>query len=285
MLAGGQTVLAPKFSASRFWDHMRDYNVSMFSIIGTVMQIIWKQPPSPRDKDHNVRITWGGPITIEPAAFEERFGVRVLPGDGVFGMTETGVVNMSSFNATESGKIRSIYQVRIGDDNDAAVAPGEVGEILVRPEEPGVLFSGYAGMPEATIAAWRNLWFHTGDLGKMDSQGRMTFIGRKKERIRSGGHNISSWEVEEVIDRHEAILECAVIGVPSELGEEDVKAYVVLRPGASLSKDELIAFCTANMARFMVPRQVEFIEEMPKTQSGKPAKGKLSELHKSAAGG
>lgn len=280
MLVGGRVVLAPRFSASRFWDHAREFNVTTFSIIGTVMQIIWKQPPSPRDKDHKVRVTWGGPITIEPEVFEQRFGVRVLPGEGVYGMTETGIPSMASFDPAASGKIRPMYQVRIGDADDAELPSGEVGEILVRPDEPGVLFSGYLAMPEATLEANRNLWFHTGDLGKMDAEGRLTFVGRKGERIRRGGHNISAWEIEEVIDEHPDVLENAVIGVPSALGEQDVKAYIVTRPGASLTAAQLLEYCQANLAKFMVPQHLEFLDEMPKTQSGKPAKGALLALHK-----
>jgi crotonobetaine/carnitine-CoA ligase len=275
LLVGGRVVVAPRFSASRFWADMREYEVTVFSIIGTVMQILWKQPPSTADRDHKVRITWGGPITVEPADFKRRFGVEVLPGKGCFGMSETGMVSITSADPSKSGRVRSIFEVRIADDNDDPVGKNQVGEILVRSTEPSVMFSGYLGMPEATIAAWRNLWFHTGDSGFLDSEGRLVFLGRKRDTIRRAGHNISCWEVEEVVDRHPSVLECTVIGVPSELGEEEIQAFVVLRSGASLSEDELLDYCRHGMAAFMVPQKVRFVDTIPKTETGKAAKAVL----------
>jgi crotonobetaine/carnitine-CoA ligase len=279
VLVGAQAVVAPRFSASRFWTHMAQFDVTVFSIIGTVMQILWKQPASLGDRQHRVRIAWGGPITVDPAAFEQRFGVHVLPGEGVYGMSETGMVSITSLDPTTSGKVRPIYEVRIADHNDDPMLPGETGEILVRPTESGVMFSGYLAMAEATVAAWRNLWFHTGDLGRLNPDGRLIFVGRKKDTIRRAGHNISCWEVEEVIDAHAAVLESAVIGVPSHLGEEEVKAYVVRQPGTSLTSSELLEHCRGKLAPFMVPQHVAFIGEIPKTQTGKPAKGVLLTLH------
>jgi len=276
VLVGGSVVVAPRFSASQFWAQMRRYNVTVFSIIGTVMQILWKQPEDPRDRNHSVRISWGGPISVAPSEFERRFGVKVLPGEGVFGMSETGMVSISSLDPSTSGKVRAVFEVRIGDENDDPVPKTEVGEILVRPTEPGVMFDGYLGMPEETVAAWRNLWFHTGDLGRIDSQDRLIFVGRKRDSIRRAGHNISSWEVEEGINSHPSVQECAVVGVPSALGEEEVAAFVVLRPEALLSAEGLIAHCHAKMAAFMVPQHVSFVCDIPKTPTGKPAKAALA---------
>jgi crotonobetaine/carnitine-CoA ligase len=279
LITGGRVVLAPRFSASRFWKHQHDFDVTVFSIIGTVMQILWKGEPSPLDRGHRVRVTWGGPLPVDAAAFEERFGVRVLPQDGVYGMSETGMICMSSFDPALSGKVRSIYQVRIADDNDDEVPAGEVGEILVRPTEPGTSFSGYLAMPQATVDATRNLWFHTGDLGHVDSENRLTFLGRKREMIRRAGHNISTWEIEEVVGDHPDVIECAAIGVPSELGEQDVKLYVSTRPGSALDADALVEFCRGRMASFMIPQHVEFLVEIPKTPTDKPAKSELLALH------
>ena len=275
MLAGGRVVLAPRFSVSRFWADMRRYDVTVFSIIGTVMQILWKQPASSADRDHKVRITWGGPITVDPAQFKDRFGIEVLPGEGCFGMSETGMVSVTSLNPALSGRVQESFEVRIGDDEDDVLPRNQVGEILVRPREPGVMFAGYLAMPEATLAAWRNLWFHTGDLGLIDSQDRLVFVGRKRDTIRRAGHNISSWEVEEAINGHPLVEESAVVGVASALGEQEVHAFVVLRAGASLTQEQLLEYCRARMAAFMIPHGVSFIAEIPKTETGKPAKGAL----------
>ena len=278
LLVGAEVVLAPRFSASRFWAHMQQFDVTVFSIIGTMMQILWKRPSIPDERGHRVRITWGGPITVPPPEFEARFGVPVLPGDGIFGMTETGMVNMTSFDPEASGKVRPIYEVQIADEHDDPLPPGEVGEILVRPREAGVMSDGYLAMPEATVESWRNLWFHTGDLGRMDAEGRLMFVGRKREMIRRGGHNISAWEVEEVVDAHPAVLESAALPVPSPLGEDELKVFVVVQPGEVLDAEALISHCRERLAAFMVPQHVEFIDVLPKTPTGKPAKARLAEL-------
>lgn len=284
LLVGAHVVLAPRFSASRFWSDMVRHEVTVFSIIGTVMQILWKQPPSEMDRQHKVRVTWGGPITVEPAEFEARFGVKVLPGAGVFGMSETGIVTMSDFDPTISGKVRSMYDLIVADDEDGPLPAGLTGEILVRPKEPGVMYYGYLNMPAEAVAASRNFWFHTGDLGRLDSEGRLTFLGRKREVIRRAGHNISAWEIEQVVDGHPAVLESAAIAVPSPLGEDEVKLYVALRSDACLTASELLAHCETSLARFMLPQHIEFLAELPKTQTGKPAKAALLALHQAAVG-
>jgi crotonobetaine/carnitine-CoA ligase len=274
LLVGARAVLAPRFSASAFWPTLRDHEVTVFSVLGTVMQILWQREPEPAEREHRVRLTWGGPISVEPAAFEERFGIRVLPGEGVNGMSEVGIPSMSSFDPARSGIVREPYEIRIATDDDDPVPPGELGEILVRPREPGVLFSGYLGHPEATVAAWRNLWFHTGDVGTMDADGRFTFVGRKRDMIRRGGHNISTWEIEEVVGTHPAVAAAAAVGAPSELGEEEVVLFVV----GDVSDEELLAFCAERMAAFMVPHRIVRIDEIPSLANGKPARARLVEL-------
>jgi crotonobetaine/carnitine-CoA ligase len=276
MLVGGSVVVAPRFSASQFWADMRRFDVTVFSIIGTVMQILWKQAPSERDRDHRVRISWGGPITVDPVDFKRRFGVHVLPGEGVFGMSETGMVSMSHHASPDHAKVRSVFEIRIADDHDDEVPAGDQGEILVRPKEPGVMFAGYLAMPDATVAAWRNLWFHTGDRGFIDGNGRLVFVGRKRDTIRKAGHNISCWELEQVLDAHPGVQESAVIGIPSELGEEDVKAFVVRRSASTLTVADLLNYCRDKMAAYMVPKYIAFIDEIPKTETGKPAKAQLA---------
>jgi carnitine-CoA ligase len=284
LFVGGRLVLAPRFSASRFWEDMRRFDVTMFSIIGTVMQILWKGEPSAADRDHRVRISWGGPLPIDLNDFKERFGVEVLPAEGVYGMSETGMVSTTSLDPTWSGRVVPWLDVRIADDNDDPVPTGEVGEILVRQAEPGTMFREYLSMPEATVEACRNMWFHTGDLGRLDGDGLLTFLGRKREMIRRAGHNISTWEVEEVIGAHEDVVESAALGVPSPLGEEDLKVYVVRRDGSSLDAEALLEYCRERMAAFMIPQHLEFIDAIPKTPTGKAATSRLLELHHESVG-
>ena len=165
------------------------------------------------------------------------------------------------------------YEIRIAED----------GELLVRCDEPGYVTLGYHGMPEATAEAFREGWFHTGDLARLDAEGWLYYLGRKKDVIRRRGENISAFEIEEMVEAHPAVLQAAAFGVPSELTEEEVKVCVVLRPGASLSPRELATWCEARMARHMVPRYVEFLDRMPLTPTEKVEKYRLREAGVTAA--
>jgi crotonobetaine/carnitine-CoA ligase len=193
-------------------------------------------------------------------------------------MTEIGLVSMSSFEPSHGSGVGEAWEVRIGDDVDDEVRRGEIGEILVRPREAGTLFHGYYGRPDATVEVTRNLWFHTGDLGRMDAEGRLAFVGRKKDMIRRRGHNISTWEIEEIVGSHDAVAECVAVGVPATLGEEDVLVAVVPRADAELDPDRLRAFCAERMAPYMVPDHVRVVAEIPTTSTGKPAKAELAAL-------
>jgi crotonobetaine/carnitine-CoA ligase len=278
LLVGAEAIVPRRFSASAFWDDMRAFGVTVFGIVGTVMQILWNREPSPGDRDHRVRLAWGGPTPVDLRAFEERFGVAVLRGEHTYGMTEIGIVCMGDHDPLASGRVRPIYDVIVADDDDVPLPAGEIGEILVRPREPGVLFDGYLNRAEATVGATRNLWFHTGDLGHLDDARRLTFLGRKREMIRRAGHNISTWEVEEAVGAYPAVLECAALGRPSPMGEEEVEVFVVPRPGADLDLEPLLDFCREHMAAFMVPQHVLVVSEIPKTATGKLALGALEEL-------
>jgi crotonobetaine/carnitine-CoA ligase len=195
-------------------------------------------------------------------------------------MTETFAVTMFTPDDPETkgasaGRPRGLAEVQIVSDEDDPLPPGEVGEICVRPCEPGIIMSGYYKMPEATVRDTRNLWLHTGDRGRLDSDGYLYFVDRKKEAIRRRGENISAYEVEMLIARHPSVLEVAAVPVASELSEDEVMIYVVCRSGCQLSEEELVRFANQNMAHFMVPRFVHFIEALPKTASEKIEKYKL----------
>ena len=168
------------------------------------------------------------------------------------------------------------FEVSIVDDNDNPVPAGTVGEMVIRPNEPGIMSDEYFGMPEATLISRRNLWFHTGDLARIDEDGLFYFVCRKAERIRVRGEMVSGFEVEEGILSHPDIEDCAVVGVDSPLGEEEVNAFVVLKPDKSITANVVQDHCRQRMAKHMIPARVEIVSEIPRTPTGKPEKGKLS---------
>jgi crotonobetaine/carnitine-CoA ligase len=278
LLAEASIALYPRFSASRFWDQIRESGATVFNALGAMANIIWQQPASPRDRDHTVRICMMVPNSRALAdGFMERYGIRVT---SVFAMTENCAVvvfgpDESPDKVPAAGRVRDYMSVQIVDELGRELPPGEIGEIRIRPNERGIIMLGYYNKPEATVEATRDLWFHTGDLGHLDDKGYLYFSDRKKEAIRRRGENISAYEVETMLCKHPAVLEAAAVPVVSELGEDDLMVYVVTAPGAEVSHPDLIQFCSQTMPYFMVPRYVEFIQALPKTPSEKVEKYKL----------
>jgi crotonobetaine/carnitine-CoA ligase len=266
LVAEARMVLSDHFSASRFWDEIRHYGATQFNYLGAVMPILAKQPVREDDLDNPAVIALGA--GCPPGVMEEvetRFGITCLEG---FGMTEIGIpihVRAEDRRKGSCGKPMDIYEVRLVDDDDNEVAPGETGEIVFRPREPFIMMLEYYNMPEKTVEASRNLWFHTGDLARKDTDGYFYFVDRKKDALRRRGENISSFEVERAINTHPKILESAAVAVKSELAEDEVKICVVLQPGESLEYAELIRYADERMPYFAVPRFVEFMESLPKT--------------------
>lgn len=279
--AGARCVLEQRFSAGAFWDTCRAGGVTAFNYMGALIMMLWKQPPRPDDADHPVRRGFGAPCPPEVwEPFEERFGVRLTE---VYGSTEVPIVTQNGTAAAgladrrvgTAGRSSGLYDVRIVDESDREVAPGVAGEIVVAARPNHATFSGYYDMTEATAEVWRGGWFHTGDRGVMDAGGYLTFIDRLKDCVRRRGENISSWEVEQSIARHPAVLEAAVVGVPSDLSEEEVLACVVLKPGHSLTGAGLIEHCAGRMADFAVPRYVRWMDELPRNASERVQKFQL----------
>jgi carnitine-CoA ligase len=209
--------------------------------------------------------------------FERRFGVRVFQG---FGMTEC---NMLAYATTDDpcipgccGTVRGeLFDVAILDpDTDERVGDGEVGEICVRPKFANGFMQGYFGMAEKTVEAWRNLWFHTGDAGRLENGTRLHFADRIKDRIRRRGENVSAFEVEQVLGLLPGVLESAVVGIQvgDEGAEEEIKACIVRSPAAALSAVQVLEHCIANVPRFAVPRFIEFVDALPRTPSSKVQK-------------
>jgi carnitine-CoA ligase len=262
MLLDAKFAVAERFSASRWWDDCRKFDAVEFNTLGGMIPILLKQPPRPDDRKHKVRVVLSAACPSNVwREFEQRFGVRIIE---VYGMVDSPGFLMNDVGRVGSmGKPVGEVEFRVVDDNDQPLPPGKVGELCFR--HPKGQLSRYHKLPDATAEAYRGGWFHSGDLAKTDEDGFYYFCGRKKASIRRRGENISAWEIETVVDQHPAVLESAAYAVPSELGEDEVKIAVVLKPGARLAPEELIEYCHGRMAYYAVPRFIEFIDELPKT--------------------
>jgi carnitine-CoA ligase len=276
LTVGGTAAIGRRFSASRFWDEARTFDATVFNFLGATLTILWKQLPSERDLDHRVRLAWGVPMPAWKSEWERRFG---FPLYELYGLTDAGIPAYDALDGPKPpgscGRVIPEFEVAIVDVDGRAVPVATVGEITVRGREPGLVMTEYWGMPEATREVLREGWLHTGDLGRLDADGYLYFHGRAKDAIRRRGENISAHEVEEVLMRHPDVVEAAVIGVPSELTEQDVKACVVLRAGAATTPAELRAHCAVRMPAFMVPRYIEIVAHLPKTATQKVEKFRL----------
>ena len=211
--------------------------------------------------------------------FERRFGLRVIAGYALsdYGFGASLSPDAPPEKSLSLGRTCEGVAIRVVDEDDLTLPAGQVGEIVMRIEQPGAAPLGYYKMPEATLAAWRNLWFHTGDRGYFDADGYLYLTDRKKDMIRRRGENISSYEVESVIALHPAVLQVAVYPLQSEHSEDEVAVTVMLKDGQALDPDELVAFCQQQMAAHMVPRFVEFVDAMPLTPTNKIEKYKIKE--------
>jgi carnitine-CoA ligase len=268
-----------RFHASSYWETAARMGATHVSLLISMINVLYKQPPKESDRSHAVRtaLTAGTTRAIWPE-FERRFGLTVIE---LYGMTECGCTTL--MNPPEAIRLGSIgtplgfVEADVVDDDDRPVGPGVRGELVVRPRVPFAMFLGYLGKPEKTVEAWRNLWFHTGDYVTRDADGYYFFVDRKKDVIRRRGENLAPYDVETVLNRHPAVFESVVVGVPSPLGEEDVKAFIQLRDGASASPTEIFEFCAEHLPFFMVPRYVEFVAEIPKTANQKSQRYVLRE--------
>ncbi len=278
IIRGATAALGERFSVSRFWSEVRAFGATVFDFMGATLTMLWKQPEQPDDADNPVRLGWGVPMPDFADRFEERFALKLIEN---YGSTDAGVPVFYPYDEPRRpgscGKAVYPYDLRIFNDRDEELPPRQVGEIVLRPLEPSLIMDGYYKMPEETLATIGNLWFHTGDFAYKDEDGYLYFVDRKKEMIRRRGENISAFEIEEVVSAHPAVLECAAIGIPSELTDEDVKLCVVLRHDMPIKPQDLIQFCTGKMAQFMIPRYVEFVDKLPKTPTQKVEKYRLKE--------
>jgi crotonobetaine/carnitine-CoA ligase len=272
---GGSIAMMESYSTDTFWEFVKQTQCTAIFLLGVMATFLMKRPPSSEDRDHKVRLALMVPLTDDAAPFSERFGIDVYT---IFNMTEISSPIVSEANPTKRGtcgRPRMGVEVRLVDENDCEVPVGHVGEMILRTDRPWAMNSGYHKNPEATARAWRNGWFHTGDGFRRDEDGYFYFVDRLKDTIRRRGENISSFEVEAEIVAHPSVREAAVIGVPSELSEDEVMAVIAPVPGQVIDPAELVAFLAERMAYFMVPRYIRTLNELPKTPSAKVQKAAL----------
>jgi crotonobetaine/carnitine-CoA ligase len=269
-IAGATVVVPPAFSLHAFWSDVRRHNATCSFLLGAMANWLYRQEPAERDADNPMQRMLIVPLLPEVEDFKHRFDCLVST---TWGSTEINVPTRSTFtlaNNKTCGRVAADrYEVRIVDENDHEVPAGVAGEAVVRTKEPWLLMAGYWQNPEGTAQAWHNQWVHSGDLLMADAEGNLYFVDRKKDAIRRRGENISSMEVEIEINAHPSVLECAVIPADSEHGEQEVMAVLVLKEQATLAPEALIHFLGERMAYFMVPRYVETVAALPKTQTGK----------------
>ncbi|HYG91719.1 MAG TPA: AMP-binding protein [Azospirillum sp.] len=281
MIAGCDAVLRERFSASAWISDIRRYGATVTNSLGAVTAFVVAQPPRPDDRDHHLRLVGAAP---NPAATEavlrERFGIADVIG--LYGMTEVNIPLYCEMGNPRPGTCGRLYEryfeVEIRDpQTDIPVPRGSVGEVMVRPKAAFGFMTGYHRMPDKTVEAWRNLWFHTGDAAVMGEDGYVTFVDRIKDCIRRRGENVSSYEVETAIARLDGVEEVAAYGVPTgvEGAEDEIMLAVVPSPGAPLDPQAIARHAARELPRYAQPRYIEIVDALPKTPTAKIQKAKL----------
>ena len=279
LAAGASLVLVDGFSASKFWDQIREHGATVFNFIGMMLLVLIKQPESEKDGDNSIRVAYGTPALGKSVQdyVEKRYGLTVLCG---YALTECPFGTIQPLYGLRKeksvGRPRQHWafknEIKIVDDNDKAVPHGTIGELVIRNT---TIMKGYYKEPELTKKTLKGGWLHTGDNAYQDTDGYFYFVDRKKDFIRRRGENISSIEVESVLNSHAKVLESAVIGVQSELLDEEVKAYIVPKPGETIDPVNLSQWCKERLAYFKIPRYMEFRDSLPKTPTHRIEKYKL----------
>ena len=278
LLNGATLIVEPRFSASGFIRGLAQQKATVTFVLGAMVPILLAQEPSQADRAHGVRVALAPAVPAHfHRRFTERFGIGLIDG---YGSTETNCIMGAPLPEQRPGTMGRLlpgFAARVVDPHDNELLDGEAGELLLRADEPFAFATGYFGMPDKTVEAWRNLWFHTGDRVVREKDGFYRFIDRMKDAIRRRGENISSYEVEQVLASHPLVQNAAVFPVRSELAEDEVMAAVVLRGGAELTYAALLDYCQPRMPYFAVPRFLEFVEALPLTENGKVTKYRLRE--------
>ncbi|MFE4667541.1 AMP-binding protein [Streptomyces sp. NPDC056716] len=286
LLSGGRAALARRFSVSGFWPEINRTGATIASMLGSLAVLVAKADDHPQAKNGGartsnttLRLVTGAPMPPETdQIFRTRFGAATF--SNAYGTTEASLISwLPAGNPGRPGSAGLVnaeaFVVGVFDEDDRAVPIGAEGEIVCRPRKPHVMFEGYWNRPEATVAAWRNLWFHTGDIGRLDEDGYLYFVDRKSDYLRRRGENISSWEIEKVFHTHPAVRDVCVHAVPSEVSEDDVKVTVVLRTeadGAALTAEALCRWAIDQLPYYAVPRYFEFRAALPLSRTGRSTK-------------
>jgi len=283
LFAGGSTVISPRFSASKFWNIISDYEITSFGSVATMLSILLDTYPQGVPdglKTGQLRFAMCGsaPVPAEVMkTFEETFNCPVVEG---YGLSESTC--RSTFNPPDERRrpgscgLPIGNEVKVFDDADNEVADGALGEIVLRGDN---ILKGYYKNPEATAEAFRNGWFHTGDIGYRDQDGFFYIVDRKSDMIIRGGENIYPREIDEVLYQHPAVATAATIGIPDPLYGEEVAAFVVLKDGLKVSEEELISYCTARLADYKSPKSVRIVKDIPKGPTGKLLKRELAKVY------
>lgn len=280
LCSGCTAALARKFSVSDFWSDIHFFGATVFDFMGATLTFVYQLPEKIDDAQNPVRLAWGIPMPEFKNDFEQRFKLKLSEG---YGSTEGGVsifqLPGKTYPPGSCGEVANGWSLRLVNDNDQAVACGEVGEIVIRPDDATQIMNGYLKMPETNAELIRDGWYYSGDLGRLDEAGNLYFAGRKKDIIRRRGENISALEIETVIGSHPSVSEVAAYGLASKYTEEEVAVAVVILDGKSLSQEQIIEYCDGKMAHYMAPEHVMFLQQLPKTATEKVAKAELKKWH------
>ena len=277
MIYGATVVLRKGYHNNNFWSDIAEHSCTVVFLLGAIANFLWQQPKLPEDSETPLKKVGMFPVMTEHKQFRERFGVEISTG---YGSTESPCPVIHHFdeplpNHQCVGFPTGRYDVKILDENDQVCTTGTVGEICTRPRAPWEIMLNYWRQPEYTAQVFRNLWYHTGDAGYQDDEGRLYFVDRLTDSMRRRGENISSMEVEDEVNQHPDVLECAVFPVWVEHSEQEVMVVITPQPGVTIEPEQLIRFLDRRMAYFMIPRYIEFTDAIPKTPTGKTEKYKL----------
>jgi carnitine-CoA ligase len=288
LLFGGRGAIFRRFSVSQFWPEMNRVGATVTSTLGTMAYLLAHdvdRPEMPRsgaaEANRTLRLMGAAPLPPEvDSVIRSRFGIDTF--SGAYGVTEASLVSWQppgvENRPNAAGVINDeFFDVRIFDDDDHELPAGTDGEIVLRPKQPHVMFEGYWGRPEVTVETTRNLWYHTGDIGRLDEDGYLYFVDRKADYLRRRGENIASFEVERILMSHGALADVAVHAVPSPLTEDDLKVTATVKEGAGLSEEELFRWCIDQLPYFCLPRYIEFRPALPRSPVGRVLKRELRE--------
>jgi crotonobetaine/carnitine-CoA ligase len=280
--AGAAVSIAPRFSVSNFWPEIERSGATRVLLLSIMLSLVPDAPDTEVSKrcHGQIKSVIGAPLPGSlRKKWKERFGVQYAVSPA-YANTEANVMTVTRIDDPDlpdnaSGRRYQDFDLRIIGDDGNECPPNTPGEIVVRPTRPGIMFDGYWGRPEATVAAFKDLWFHTGDMGMLDENDYFYFVDRKKDYLRRGGENISSFEVETTFLNHPAVAEVAAHSVFSELSEDELKVTIVLRQGAELCEEDLCRWAVGQLPRFAVPRFIEFRSALPRTPTGRIQKFEL----------